>query len=41
MPLFLTTEIYVPVPLDATYQAAWEAVPAIWRDVLATPAPAH
>jgi Protein of unknown function (DUF4058) len=37
MPLFLTTETYVPVPLEATYQAAWEAVPAYWRDVLTTP----
>jgi hypothetical protein len=34
MPLFLTTETYVPVPLDATYQAAWDAVPAYWRDAL-------
>jgi hypothetical protein len=37
MPLFLTTETYVPVPLEATYQAAWEEVPAFWRDVLTTP----
>jgi len=35
MPLFLTAEIYVPVPLEATYQAAWEAVPEYWRDVIA------
>jgi hypothetical protein len=34
MPLFLTDEIYVPVPLEATYQAAWEDVPAYWRDAL-------
>jgi hypothetical protein len=38
MPLFLTTEEYIRVPLEATYQAAWEAVPAYWRDVLAAPA---
>jgi hypothetical protein len=38
MPLFLTTETYIPVPLDATYQAAWDAVPTYWRDVLTTPA---
>jgi hypothetical protein len=38
MPLFLTPEIYVPVPLEATYQAAWEAVPAYWRDVVGTSA---
>jgi hypothetical protein len=34
MPLFLTPEVYVPVPLEATYAAAWEAVPSYWRDVL-------
>ena len=34
MPLFLTPGEYVPVPLEATYQSAWEAVPAFWRNVL-------
>jgi hypothetical protein len=34
MPLFLTPEVYVPVPLEATYHSAWEAVPSFWRDVL-------
>jgi hypothetical protein len=34
MPLFLTPEVYVSVPLEATYQSAWEAMPAYWRDVL-------
>jgi len=34
MPLFLTPAVYVPVPLEATYQSAWEAVPAFWRNVL-------
>jgi hypothetical protein len=34
MPLFLTPEDYVLVPLEPTYQSAWEAVPAFWRDVL-------
>jgi hypothetical protein len=34
MPLFLTSEVYVEVPLQATYQSAWEAVPAYWRAVL-------
>jgi hypothetical protein len=34
MPLFLTPEIYVPLPLDATYQSAWEAVPSVWQEVL-------
>jgi hypothetical protein len=38
MPLFLSPEVYVPVPLEATYQAAWEAVPAYWRGVLTEPA---
>jgi hypothetical protein len=37
MPLFLEPELYVPVPLEATYQAAWEAVPRRWRDVLEPP----
>lgn len=35
MPLFLTPDVYVPVPLEATYQAAWEGMPSYWRDVLA------
>jgi hypothetical protein len=35
IPLFLTPGDYVPVPLEATYQSAWEAVPAYRRDVLA------
>ncbi len=34
MPLFLTTETYVPVPLEVTYRAAFDAVPAYWRAVL-------
>jgi len=32
--LFLTAEEYVPVPLEITYQAAFEAVPDFWRGVL-------
>lgn len=35
MPLFLSEEIYVPVPLDSTYRDAWEAVPEVWRNALA------
>jgi hypothetical protein len=31
MPLFLTPEVYVPVPLETTYQASWQAVPRRWR----------
>jgi hypothetical protein len=37
MPLFLTPEVYVPVPLEATYQSAWNELPAYWRDVLNPP----
>jgi len=38
MPLFLTPENYVPVPLELTYQSAWEATPAYWRDFMTVPA---
>ena len=34
MPLFLTSEVYVWVPLQLTYDLAWEGMPAYWRDVL-------
>lgn len=34
MPLFLTPDTYIPVPLESTYQTAWNAVPKFWRDVL-------
>jgi hypothetical protein len=34
MPLFLKTEAYVEVPLEATYRAAFDAVPRRWRKVL-------
>ena len=34
MERFLTEEVCFPVPLEATYRAAWEAVPAYWREVL-------
>jgi hypothetical protein len=39
MPLFLTPDEYVPVPLETTYQSAWEAVPAFWREVLSGSSP--
>jgi hypothetical protein len=39
MPLFLKPEIYVPLPLEQTYQSAWEAVPSYWRDFLTSPVP--
>jgi hypothetical protein len=38
MPVFLTPEIYVPVPLEATYRSAWEDVPSYWSDMLSAPA---
>jgi hypothetical protein len=34
MPLFLEPGAHVLVPLEATYQAAWAAVPRRWRAVL-------
>jgi hypothetical protein len=39
MPLFLTPEVYIRVPLQATYQSAWEGLPAFWRGVLDRPLP--
>lgn len=34
MPLYLTPDFYVNVPLEATYQAAWRTVPRRWQRVL-------
>jgi hypothetical protein len=34
MPLFLEPEIYVNVPLEATYQAAYRGVARRWKEVL-------
>jgi hypothetical protein len=34
MPLFLKPDFYVPLPLEASYQAAWAAVPYRWQRVL-------
>jgi Protein of unknown function (DUF4058) len=39
MALFLSTEMYVPVPLDATYLAAWERVPAFLQEALTAAKP--
>jgi hypothetical protein len=39
MPVFLTREVYVPVPLEETYCSAWDAVPAIWQEALNAPHP--
>jgi hypothetical protein len=35
MPLFLRREFHIWVPLETTYQAAWETVPARWQRVIA------
>lgn len=34
MPLFLSPDRYVNLPLGATYQAAYRGVPGYWRDML-------
>jgi hypothetical protein len=34
MPLFLTAERYVNVPLEPTYRAAYQGMPEFWRNVL-------
>jgi hypothetical protein len=34
MPVFLTPETYISLPLESTYLSAWEAVPAYWRNVV-------
>jgi hypothetical protein len=34
MPLFLTPEEYINVPLEATYQAAYAGVPRFYRNIL-------
>ena len=38
MPLFLTPEMYVNVPLEETYSAAYRGVPRKWKAVLDAPA---
>jgi hypothetical protein len=37
MPLFLQADRYVQVPLEATYQSAFNALPNRWREVLQRP----
>jgi hypothetical protein len=39
MPLFLKPELYVPAPLEPTYQGTWEAFPAPLKGLLETPVP--
>jgi hypothetical protein len=36
MPAYLDTTAHVPVPLEATYRAAWETCPADLRELVAT-----
>jgi hypothetical protein len=36
MPLFLTAEQYINVPLETTYQAAYQGVPRYYRTILET-----
>jgi hypothetical protein len=37
IPLFLTEYDYVPCPLDATYDQAWEMFPAMLKEILEPP----
>jgi hypothetical protein len=37
MPLFLEPELYVPVPLEATYETTWGVFPAALRGLLELP----
>ncbi len=34
MPLFLTREQYISLPLEETYQRAWNGLPARWQNVI-------
>jgi hypothetical protein len=34
MPLFLSPDRYINLPLEPTYQSAYRGMPAFWRDVL-------
>jgi hypothetical protein len=37
MPLFLTPDAHIPVPLEATYLEAWAKIPSPWHEVLEPP----
>lgn len=39
MPLFLRPDRYINVPLEPTYQAAYQGMPAFWRAILEGQAP--
>jgi hypothetical protein len=34
MPLFLSEDYYVNVPLEATYMRAWDELPEPWREIV-------
>jgi hypothetical protein len=34
MPLFLSSDRYVNLPLEPTYMGAWRGVPARWKRVI-------
>jgi hypothetical protein len=38
MPLFLTPDRYINVPLETTYQTAWHGVPQRWKRVISAEA---
>ncbi len=40
MPLFLTTETHIRIPLEATYRSTWESLPIELRNAVATGLPA-
>jgi hypothetical protein len=40
LPLFLTPDRYVELPLEPTYVTAWSGVPAFWREVIEGKRPA-
>ena len=37
MPLYLTSDEYINLPLQETYDEAWRGVPARWKSVLEAP----
>ncbi len=39
MPLFLTSEHYILLPLEQTYMQAWQGMPARWQEVILKPPP--
>jgi len=38
-PLFLTTDYYIELPLEPTYEVAFAGMPEVWRTVLESPRP--